>query len=670
MPHPRIRRRRLATAVALVAGLVSWSAVAGAEPGFSPVVSVPAPDDASGLGVEIAYQALTCAAVTSCTAVGPGVSTQDQSTGVLPAVVETETAGSWGTPTAIALPAGAAAASATGADLLAVACPAAGDCTAVGGYPTTQKGAEAPMVASSSSGTWSSATALPVPANAAASDKDVTEMAGLQCFGVGTCIASGDYLGQDGLVHGFTDVETAGTWAVGTELTEPSGVTSKLALAVGPMRCTDATDCIVLGDSESSDGSDVAAYTWTETAGTWGGPVTLGSKAEGFLGSDLACPDATTCLVVGADLGTTGVGIQPAADTLHAGTWSGPKRIPFPQLSPLAFAGLLSSIDCDTDAVCEATGLYLGQASDGFLPLPTVVAGAATWSNGSWSTVNFVRLWHPAQSFSEDELDAVSCPSTTACVGLGDSLTLSAGISSRDFATTLSPTRPVELPSPPVGLGGIGIRDGVLATWAPPFDDGGAPVTRYTAIAEPGGRSCTSATDRCALHGLADGHRYHVIVTDRNAFGFSKRAVSGRLLIAGLAPSAPTGVRTEVTKQHVAVSWRPAHALPDEPVTSYRVTASEHRFMRVLRTTSTSCVLGLPPGTYRLSVVAVNASGPSASSRVHTVVVHRSGATASISTARWAPSRSDAASRTGSLAREVVVLERALARDLRRWMHF
>ena len=618
------RRLRFGAVVVIAVGLLSLAAVAGAEPGFSSVVTVPSPSGATGFVVGTPYAHLSCSTTTSCTAVGPDATQEEPAATVVPVLAEVESAGTWGTPIAIALPVGAAASSTIGADLLGVACPSAGDCEAVGGYPTSTKGAELPMVASSTAGAWSSATTAPVPANAAAAH-DQAELDRVQCFSVGGCVAAGHYVGVDGLLHGFTDVETAGTWAAGAELTEPSGATAADRLAVGPISCTDAADCVVLGNLLNGTATTAASYVWTEVAGTWGAPATLGTRAQGFVGEDLACPDPATCLVVGAEVQRSRSRVLPADDILHAGVWSGPRLLAMPRLSPVATEGLLSSVACDTDVVCEATGLWLSALGPS-LGLPVIVPGAATWSHGTWSTVNYLRLWHPRRSFSEDEFDAVACPSTTACVGLGFGSTLggSAGITANDFETLLTPIRPVGLPSPPIRIGATGIRNGLHAFWSPPLDDGGTPVTVYTATVEPSGRTCRATRTTCVVHGLADGHRYHLIVTDRNAFGFSKRALNGALLVAGLPPRPPTHVRVEVTTQHVAVSWHTPASLPGEPVLSYLVSVTgRHHFLRLVRTTTTSCVLGLPPGTYRLTVQAVNASGASAPSAGRPVVVHR-----------------------------------------------
>jgi hypothetical protein len=73
--------------------------------------------------------------------------------------------------------------------------------------------------------------------------------------------------------------------------------------------------------------------------------------------------------------------------------------------------------------------------------------------------------------------------------------------------------------------------DGLASiAWSPPGNDGGRPVTSYTATALPGGASCQSATTTCTIPGLTNGTEYQVSVTATNLLGVS-------------SPSAPVSVK-------------------------------------------------------------------------------------------------------------------------------
>ena len=59
----------------------------------------------------------------------------------------------------------------------------------------------------------------------------------------------------------------------------------------------------------------------------------------------------------------------------------------------------------------------------------------------------------------------------------------------------------------------------IAVSWAAPQWDGGAPVTGYTATAEPSGATCSTAGTSCTIAGLALGQSYTVMVTANNPVG-------------------------------------------------------------------------------------------------------------------------------------------------------
>jgi hypothetical protein len=100
--------------------------------------------------------------------------------------------------------------------------------------------------------------------------------------------------------------------------------------------------------------------------------------------------------------------------------------------------------------------------------------------------------------------------------------------------------------------------------WNAPADDGGAPVTEYTATAWPGGRICTADDIErgCAIGGLTNSVAYSVTVTARNRVGISERS-PGSVPVkpdAKLAPQNGAGSRATLTrasssKGQITVRW-------------------------------------------------------------------------------------------------------------------
>ena len=88
----------------------------------------------------------------------------------------------------------------------------------------------------------------------------------------------------------------------------------------------------------------------------------------------------------------------------------------------------------------------------------------------------------------------------------------------------MTPTDGVTLPSAPQSVTAAGRDASIVVSWAAPANDGGTPVTGYTATATPGGASCTTAGTTCTITGLTNGTSYEVSVTASTLAGTSPSA--------------------------------------------------------------------------------------------------------------------------------------------------
>jgi|GEM_PF-2827044 len=604
---------RVLTATLLVASVASVASVAvvlaspvGAEPGFTQVQAMPKPFGPSPYGG--AYPVVSCPSATKCVALG-----YNDGGAVLSAA--TETAGNWGTPVKVALPPAVDPSAIPPFKVLGLSCPAEGTCTAVGAYQTTDAPL-VPLVITEVAGTWQPATAVTLPSGAPSGSNEDAEMNDVDCVSTGNCVAVGAYFGNNNVIHLFSVTQVSGGAWTASKVPDVSGISTSNSAVAESLSCSDTSDCTVVG--QQIDDSNQNGVAWRRTSGTWSSPATMSSAgdSQGFLPQAVACPDATTCVAVGA-FETFTYQSLPGVAIETSGTWAAATPLPFPTLSPQAAGGAFLSISCHTAAVCEAVGSFGGAEAGSYVATPQA-AGAATWSDGSWSSIGYVRGVRAGANRADDsQPTSVSCVTTTQCTAVGSATDLGAK-GNYAFSADLTPVRTVSSPLQPTGVAGKGVPGGAVITWNGPVDDGGAPVRSFTVTAEPGAHTCTTTTESCALHGLHNGHGYRVDVTDRTSYGSSANAVDTRLVVAGRAPTTPAGVRLAFASGRLTVTWHASSSPAGEPV-RYTVTVHEpHGVVRHLATVHLRVTVPAgASGTYAVVIVARNASGSSRPRRAH-----------------------------------------------------
>ena len=157
-------------------------------------------------------------------------------------------------------------------------------------------------------------------------------------------------------------------------------------------------------------------------------------------------------------------------------------------------------------------------------------------------------------------------------------------------------------------------------SFTPPVNNGGTPITSYTATASPGGISATGLASPIIVTGLTNGVSYTFTVTATNAVGTGPASTPSNAVIPATVPStmaAPTGV---AGGGQVVVSFVPPFN-GGRPITSYRVTASPGG-ATVSGGASPLTVTGLTNGTsYTFTVTATNSIGTSLPSPSSTGVI-------------------------------------------------
>ena len=382
---------KIAAGVAVLVSAVAFSAgLAAAEPGFSPIQSIPLPAGSQPTDL-IQYGPTSCASTTDCTAVGGQFHGGP--------VADSESSGVWGVAAAIAVLAGA-----TGSEsrLSAVSCPSVGDCVAVGNYKVSRTSTQ-PLLVSEVSGTWGAATSPTLPVGANTGSSQLAALAGVWCASVGNCVVVGSFTGPGTSQFLMTAVERSGTWSAMAELrvgTDTGG--TNLVSAMG-LACTSTANCTAVA-------SNGASYSWTKTNGSWGIPRLMSTNRHFFV-YDVACPSPGMCIAVG------GAVYSAEAITETSGKWGALHTLPPPSGSQATNVSSLYAIACQP-TVCMAVGIAARLAAYGeYFPQYSV---AATWSNGTWSPLA-LEQGVPAGSAASNSsfLEGVACPSPASCLAIG-----------------------------------------------------------------------------------------------------------------------------------------------------------------------------------------------------------------------------------------------------------
>lgn len=169
-------------------------------------------------------------------------------------------------------------------------------------------------------------------------------------------------------------------------------------------------------------------------------------------------------------------------------------------------------------------------------PAPNGITAAAgdKEASVSWSAPNAVpetitgyRVVSSPGGFTCTTKD-LSCTVTGLRNGVDYTFRVTSSSSGGDSAASepSAPVTPAGLPSSVRSVRADPGDRSVSVSWNAPSDDGGAPITGYTATAWPSGRACNTTEEmrQCAIGGLVNGQSYTVTVTARNRVGTSERS--------------------------------------------------------------------------------------------------------------------------------------------------
>jgi len=235
--------------------------------------AAPVPADAA-TSLDSQLSAVACYSATSCAATGTFEPTSSASGD---GMLLTGSGVSW---TATAAPVPANAGPDPRVQLQAVACPSASACVAVGQYTDPTSGYAQGLLLTGSGASWT-ATAAPLPANAAA-NPDV-QLYAVACHSATSCVATGSYQDSSGNTQGLLVTGSGTSWKA-TEAPLPADAAANPEAALASVACPSATAC-------------VAASWYVDSSGNYHGVLVTGSKTswkatEAPLPADAAIPNA------------------------------------------------------------------------------------------------------------------------------------------------------------------------------------------------------------------------------------------------------------------------------------------------------------------------------------------------------------------------------------------
>jgi hypothetical protein len=201
---------------------------------------------------------LSCRTAGNCSVGGWYASSTQDGNFIEQAFVGSQAGGKWAT--AVEVPGTAAVNTGGYAEVTSLSCGAAGNCSA-GGFYSLASGDEDAFVVSETGGKWG--TAIQVPGTAALGNGEGAQVYALSCASAGNCSAGGSYTDSTGFAV-FVVSETGGKWGTATELPGIAALNTGIA-SVNSMSCASAGNCSAGGFYHDSAGTQAFVVSETST---------------------------------------------------------------------------------------------------------------------------------------------------------------------------------------------------------------------------------------------------------------------------------------------------------------------------------------------------------------------------------------------------------------------
>jgi hypothetical protein len=378
------------------------SATGGKGSSWGKAIEVPGLG-ALNTGRNAEVNSVSCASAGNCSAGGYYLDGSDH----VQAFVVSEKSGAWGK--AIEVPGSAALNVGGVAQVLAVSCASAGNCSA-GGFYQGATGAEA-FVVSQKNGTWRNA--IEVPGSGTLNTGGNAQVSSVSCGAVGNCAAAGTY-NESGTPQAFVANERNGTWSDAIEVPGSGTLNAGGNASAQSVSCASVGNCSV-GGSYSDRPQHTQAYVVSEQGGYWGNAIEV--PGSGTLNTGVAagvnsvsCASAGNCSAAGAYGMATGLGAFVVSQ--KNGTWGNAIEVPGSGTLNAGGNAQALTVSCGSAGNCAAAGDYTDGSHH-------VQAFVVSQRNGAWGKAIEVPGSGTLNAGGNAGGYSVSCASAGNCVAGG-----------------------------------------------------------------------------------------------------------------------------------------------------------------------------------------------------------------------------------------------------------
>jgi hypothetical protein len=293
------------------------------------------------------------------------------------------------------------------AEINALSCASAGNCSAGGAFGNSSRTSFGPMVASESNGTWRKA--LQVPGTTGFDAFGSANVDAISCASPGNCAAGGSYHVAASTIEAFVVVQQHGTW--GSALTVPGTATlnTENVANVTSVSCPSAGNCAAGGYYDTPSGSQ--PFLTVLQHGIWSDAIPVkGLIALGATVESVSCPSAGNCLAGGEYSDSSGH-LQAFVVTQRKGTWDNAVEVPGTAKLNTGNSAATYSVSCASAGNCAAAGGYYSAAGG--------QAWVATERGGKWARAIEVPGFAKLNADHNGAASSVSCGSSGFCAASG-----------------------------------------------------------------------------------------------------------------------------------------------------------------------------------------------------------------------------------------------------------